>query len=97
MEWPLDLVSQLDLLASEADVESLVDPFDSVVVDEPGLQLLSVVEDEILSALPISAMHESRQECGAQSADKYAAEPTDRPFAELAALMQGGGKTGSKN
>jgi uncharacterized protein len=97
MEWALDLATQLDLLASEADVETLVDPFDSVVVDEQGLQLLSVVEDEILSALPISAMHKSKQECGPQSLEDYAAAPTDRPFAQLAELMQGSGKVGSKN
>jgi uncharacterized protein len=89
--WELRIESRLTVLTEEGQAARLSDPFDSVLMDGDGLDLLAIIEDEILAALPMAPVHESGSECAkrektGKSSDIGAAK-TIRPFENLASLM----------
>jgi uncharacterized protein len=62
---------------------------------EQGLDVLAVIEDELLLSLPLVPMHEEADCSDAlnayqhkREAEESAAEPTQNPFAVLAALKR---------
>lgn len=93
MGWRVELDSRLSILDSEEQTELVASPFDSILMDAEGLSLATMIEDEILAALPIAPVH--TDDAGCQSADAQdsnsaiAAEPMQQPFADLADLMGG--------
>lgn len=85
MDWPLSIVSLLQLVApGEAwPDEDLADDGADVIAAEAELDVLSLVEDEVLLALPIASRHpqcESPQAAG----NEYGSSP----FMALAALKK---------
>ncbi len=111
--WPVDLEFRLLVVESENDVDEIAEPFDSVVAGEHGLDLLSLIEDEVLGSLPLAPMHEADAVCktpdfsGGDRTDKQvdadiASESkfeadTHRPFSGLAAMFNGAATTGDKD
>ncbi len=93
VRWPLDLEAELTVLAADGDADSLIDPFDSVVIGEAGLVPADVVEDEILAAMPMVPSHAGTEKCGTDFAQGAAEPERHRPFAELRGLL-GTGETG---
>ncbi|MBT8443734.1 MAG: hypothetical protein HKN81_04155 [Gammaproteobacteria bacterium] len=93
----IELTTQLTVVDNDEQAESLVDPFDSVVMEAGVLDLAIVTEDEILAALPMAPVHESEQECvelGAELTDlENITEQTYRPFESLATMVAGGGRS----
>jgi len=87
VRWPLELEADLTVLAVEDEADSLVDPFDSVVIGEAGLVLAQVVEDEILAAMPMVPSHAPGEECGADFVQGATETERHRPFAELRGLL----------
>jgi uncharacterized protein len=90
MHWPLRLDTRLTVLNEDREAEELAEPFDSVVMEDGALSLDTVIEDEILAALPMVPAHD-RSECSvalpqAKTEDNET-EQTYRPFAELAGLV----------
>jgi uncharacterized metal-binding protein YceD (DUF177 family) len=84
-------------VADDTEADGLASPFDSILLDqEGGLPLRTVVEDEILSALPLAPVHADPSECkgaspvplGAGTAPERQAH---RPFERLGRLMGTGG------
>jgi len=101
VSWKLELDVRLVVLDSEAELKEVPDPFDCVVMDQQGLRLAVVIEDEILAGLPIAPMHSAGRECGTevqlpQDAGENGEQSfTTRPFADLATLVgQSGGQRG---
>ena len=94
--FPVKFESQLTILKSDAQLGGMADPFDCVVMTNDGLNLAAVIEDEILSALPIVPSHDSGVACIALddslNETKNDAENPHRPFANLASLMDVVGK-----
>jgi uncharacterized protein len=97
LDWPLGLNVQLALVADEREAEQLADPFDSVEVPADGLWLAEVIEDEILAAVPIAAVHTEQKDCRTEVAPDEADAPGARPFALLRDLMQEQGGNGKPN
>jgi uncharacterized protein len=99
VDWPLAIDVSLTIVASEAETANLADPFDSLLLDADGeLALLTAVEDEVLSALPLAPLHGEGTQCrpgtGADGGPK--AEPANRPFAGLDELL-GRGERGRRD
>ena len=90
VQVPLAIDVNLALLHSAVDMEDLPAQYEPLVVDSARLSLLTVVEDELLLALPIVAMHDTA-ECHAGERDSTEDEQgqTSSPFAVLAGLKKG--------
>ena len=86
--YPVDLVLSLALLASEDQVAGLPDEYDPLVLDTQSLSLTTLIEDELLLALPIVAMHPESECSNRMMADLDDAHTADKPhpFAVLAQL-----------
>ena len=52
-----------------------------------GVVIAVLIEEELLLALPIIALHPEGEACGAQAVDESDGK-TQKPFAELAALLK---------
>ncbi len=93
LTWSVDSAFELGVLASDAQMDEIADIFETVLVDEHGVQLTKVIEDEILSAMPLALTHDQSEDCGdlvavyEQAADSPTAGAENRPFSELAVLI----------
>ena len=93
LTWSVDNAFELQVRAGDAQLDEIEDTIDTVLVDEHGLQLATVIEDEILSAMPLAPIHDQSKDCGnlvavyEQAADSPAAGAENRPFSELAVLI----------
>lgn len=91
MAWPLRTGLALALAENEIQAERLAATGDVVVLEERTLDLTSLVEDEILLALPLVARHEPAQ-CPADAQLQAQNEPEEdsrpNPFAVLSRLKQ---------
>jgi len=103
LDWPLELVFQLAVVESEADIEEVAEPFDTLVAGEHGIRLAEVIEDEFLSSLPLAPVHQNITDCtdaelletklvykrddSGVDAGEAVAD-TNQPFAGLAAMLK---------
>lgn len=96
LAWPLEVDFKLGLVTSEAAAERLPETWDPLIVDESGLVLQRLVEDELLLALPIVPMH-AVGECDldrdvitepAPATAPSTQADTRRPFEHLADLLK---------
>jgi len=89
--WPLRLSTRLTVVSDDREAEALTEPFDSVILEDGELRLETVVEDEILAALPIAPAHEPGEDCISAGApiveSENETEQSYRPFASLATLV----------
>jgi uncharacterized protein len=85
VKFPLSIGSRLQLIAPGEDWpdDDLEDDSADVIAAETALAVLSLIEDEVLLALPIAPRHE---QCESPSAN--ASVPGLSPFAALAALKK---------
>lgn len=89
--WLLDELVELELAASEEQLQVSEAPMDAVVAGAGGLDLATVLEDEIMAALPLSARHPDGAACAAALpvVEEQEDEATPvRPFAGLSALLR---------
>ncbi len=91
--WPVRLDTRLTLLGEDAEAGRLAEPFDSVALESGALTLETVIEDEILAALPIAPMHRAGEACVGASPEGFEeqAGQTYRPFEALARMVAGDG------
>jgi len=91
MLWQVALDTQLTVLSEEVQTPAIAEPFDSIVMDANGLCLASVIEDEILAALPMAPVHGPGLDCAepgkATGELDVNTEKVHRPFADLASLL----------
>ncbi|MEC9375773.1 MAG: YceD family protein [Pseudomonadota bacterium] len=92
--WSEKLPLRLIVVENELMVDQLSDPYDSIIADQNGIRLISIVEDELLSALPLALMHDeidceikSNKEIKNKNFKKIK-EDINRPFADLADLLK---------
>ena len=58
MSLPLETEFQLALVTSEAQADELPDDYEPLLVEEDKTNLPAILEDELLLAMPLVAMHE---------------------------------------
>lgn len=106
LRWTVPVTFELMVVANETDLLEPIDPFDVIVAGAGGLDLRTVVEDELLAALPLAPMHAAGEQCFADvirtrpaagsgaSVQKGSGASSgcghNRPFAGLSALLQSG-------
>lgn len=98
MRYPIDSEFLLALVRSTAEAENLPSHYEPLLVDDDPLFLRDIIEDELLLALPIVAMH-APEECSADLSSASQAEKVqedvntgataeNNPFAVLANLKK---------
>jgi uncharacterized metal-binding protein YceD (DUF177 family) len=91
VEFAVNLEARLTILSSETEISRISEPFDSVVMTVDGLNLTVIIEDEILSTLPIAPIHGVGTKCAQFGSALYKPEieavKPNRPFAGLAPLL----------
>src|SRR5580700_3061074 len=106
MRLPIETSSPVLLVESEADAEAAPVEWETYLAAEGRLSVAALAAEELLLALPVVPLHADSDACVA--AGKPATLPdsqpapqppsggeqaTVRPFADLRALLDGGGKT----
>ena len=96
VRFSIDVAAGLTILSSEAEMSRISEPFDSIIMAADGLNLAVIIEDEILSTLPIAPIHGAKTKCAQFGNALYkseieAAKP-NRPFESLAPLLGIAGK-----
>ena len=93
MDQVVDVSFTLALVNSEAQAEQLPGDIEPLLVTGTTLALAELVEDELILALPLVALHPSASPCGLRAvveqpaaADTGAVETRKNPFAILAQL-----------
>ena len=82
VEFPLELSVELELAASEREIAEADDEVDRVLATH-AMDVASLVEDEVLLALPMAPMHERCEpDAGRRAADRAT------PFAALGSLRK---------
>jgi uncharacterized protein len=109
MPVPIETSSPVLLVESEADAEAAPVEWETYLAAEGRLSLAALAAEELLLALPVVPLHPDSGECEASAGRPTAlrgsepamppqaatGEATVRPFADLRALLDGGGKTKS--
>lgn len=92
MRLPVHVEFQLAVVTSEDQAAQLPEDYDPLLLEEDNLRLASVIEDELLLALPVAPLHPI-EECSEDPADwsMTDVEPEtvlqrENPFAVLAGL-----------
>lgn len=92
MELPVDLRVALGLVTSHSQTDNLPEPYEGLVLESRSIPLMRIVEDELLLALPIVAMHaEPACRPGAPSQDQGRDDTggeRPNPFAVLGRLKK---------
>ena len=88
MEFPLHVKFLLGLVHDQEQAQCLTERYEPLLVTQEPVRIAEVVEDEILLALPIAALHGDRGKCQGLVAEYQTAAgaPRDNPFAILAQL-----------
>jgi uncharacterized protein len=94
MNWPVHAEFQLGVVTSEAQAEQLPDDYDVLLLEGETIQLASLIEDELLLAVPVAPLHPA-DECSVNPADWSPPEiepetdsKRENPFAVLAGLKR---------
>ncbi len=88
--FPVDLQFSLGLVRDLEESAVLPERYEPLIVETEPYNLLDVVTEEILLALPIAALHEDRRLCK-KTGNEYkvpAASKRENPFAVLAQMKQ---------
>jgi uncharacterized protein len=97
LPFELDTDSRVALVASEAEAAAVPEAWETFLAEDGMLRFPELIAEEVLLALPIVPLH-AAADCAlavpaAGAAPEAAAEPaTTRPFADLKALLERGGK-----
>ena len=86
VNWPIEIDCRLTVVGSENETENVASPYDTVVAGPDGVVLGTILEDEILTSLPMAPTHphcEAMQDAGPELAPRAC-----RPLANLGALMR---------
>ena len=87
--YPVDIKLSLGMISSAEKADTLPDGYEPLIFDSTMLSLTALIEDELLLALPIVALHPDNV-CSASTANNsVATEPAaekPHPFAALAQL-----------
>lgn len=93
VQWPVEADSRLALVAGPEEAARLPEGLDPLLLEEPRLALSTLVEDELILAVPVAPLHEV-DDCAVDLAKVndptgLPSEPAperENPFAVLAGL-----------
>jgi uncharacterized protein len=85
LRFPLDLRFSLGIVSSEAEIESLPDGYEPLLVTGESLRTVDVIEDEVLLAVPAIPLHQGEESCEAGYVNQPLPEK-DNPFSVLEKL-----------
>ncbi len=87
--FEMAVATELKLLLPESrESTAAQDGYEVWEFDEREVRSADIVEEALIMAMPLSALHESSDECGVLAADHRSDDgDTIRPFAELKSLM----------
>lgn len=88
---PIDVEFQLVRVRSETEAERLPEEFEPLLTEQDQIRTAELLEDELILALPVVAMHVEEDGCQVQVGGQPAAgeaveERKPNPFAALSAL-----------
>jgi len=72
VEWPVELGFHLTVVDSEEKVATVAEPFDTLVADGKGVDLLEILEDELLASMPLAPAHAVATDCEPLASDDRA-------------------------
>ena len=88
----LILHSELRLLPAMSGDSALADDaFDAWELDDDTVCPADIVEESLIMAMPLAAMHDSGEACGKFDTEASDASPTTRPFATLKSQLDENG------
>jgi len=85
LRFPLDLGFSLGIVSSEAEIESLPDGYEPLLVTGESLRTVDVIEDEVLLAVPAIPLHQGEDSCETGYVNQPLPEK-DNPFSVLEKL-----------
>jgi len=90
MCWSLELEQELVLQMPGRSLDDSYDLVDQIEVTERGLELLELIEDELVSAIPLSPRHSEQCVMATEIVEEVATETEDlhKPFTGLADLLK---------
>ncbi len=94
LRFPVKAAFNLAWVRSEKEATGLADAYEPLISDTGRVKLTELIEDELLLALPMSALHASPQECGNGVRGTSRQSVTDakttrrKPFAALEVLKR---------
>ena len=91
--WPIEVDCRLTVVRSEKEIREVALPYDTVVAGQDGLVLGTILEDEILTSLPMAPAHEQCPVKG--QAEAHSSLDASRPLAGLGALLRQGRSEGA--
>jgi uncharacterized protein len=96
-EQPVESAFRIAFVATDDDTANVPEGYEGVAAPHGRVSLAELVEDELLLALPLVPLHATPEECAvrpetAAPEEIAPAESTQRPFADLRALL---GRQGS--
>ncbi|MCY4477425.1 MAG: YceD family protein [Gammaproteobacteria bacterium] len=86
VQLPVEVDSRLTVVASETEIREVASPYDTVVAGPGGLVLGTILEDEILTSLPMATVHDECTVSG--EAETHSSPDASRPLAGLGALLR---------
>ena len=94
MKYPLNIEFSLGLITDENQAEKLPEDYEPFLVEEDRMSLPAMLEDEILLAMPLVAMHETDcsdylvQQKTRQQQEAEQEEESENPFSVLKDLLK---------
>jgi len=90
LEWPVRAQERVALVAGSAEADRVPAELETILAPDHRISLRDLVEEELLLALPLVALH-PQPACGAATAaagPSAPAEDRQRPFAGLSELLK---------
>ena len=85
VKFPLDLEFKLGIVSSDEEIDRLPDGYEPLLVTGEPLRTSSVIEDEVLLAIPVVPLHEGVDGCESGYVNQPEAEK-ENPFSVLQKL-----------
>lgn len=89
MPWPVASRARIALVGDADAADAVAPEFETVIAPGGRITVGELVEEELLLALPVVALHARPETCGV-SLDGEPEEETQKPFAGLAELLKRG-------
>lgn len=88
LRMPVNVDCRLTVVGSESDIRDVASPYETVVAGPAGLVLGTILEDEILTSLPMAPVHDQCPVSGEAAVQSL--PDACRPLAGLGVLLRQG-------
>ena len=87
IKWPVSACGRVALVGEGEDADRAPPELETILAPDHRISLRDLVEEELLLALPLAALHPESQ-CATAAAGAEPAEERQRPFAQLGELLK---------